>query len=244
MAENTQAASRFKIALWGPKKLREIFKSIEEAINCRTPKAGIGLKESHNPDGIQLSVETVPPADQSGVSAGTSSGNGGGSSTVIATEFITVGNTSDSGDEELLYSHGIGENRLADNGDSIRAVYGITISSGDAASNLSVRFGAGGDEGDLVIVDGNNMNLDANLTIRIEILIMRASESSFRLIASLAASTTFGDTSVDTQFVRCFAGPDLSGGSFADDLVLSVWGGGEDEAQVKAHTALIEYVPA
>lgn len=68
-----------EIPAWGPKKLREIFKAIQDAINARTPIKGAGIGVSENPDGVQISAAVNPPADGSLVGAA-GGGSGGGTS--------------------------------------------------------------------------------------------------------------------------------------------------------------------
>jgi hypothetical protein len=56
---------------WGPKKLRDIFKEVEEAINLRCPRADCGITVTEDPDGLLIG------ADTSANSSSTQSGGGG-----------------------------------------------------------------------------------------------------------------------------------------------------------------------
>jgi hypothetical protein len=69
----------FKIAPWGPKKLREIFKSIEAAINARTPLAGLGIDHDEQPDGVQIHAK---PSDLGASGEADATGGGGGGTSI------------------------------------------------------------------------------------------------------------------------------------------------------------------
>jgi hypothetical protein len=70
----------FKIKPWGPKKLREIFKSIETAINKRAPIPGLGIDADEQPDGVQIHAKSEVGA--SGEAQVDSSGGGASGTTV------------------------------------------------------------------------------------------------------------------------------------------------------------------
>lgn len=67
----------FEVTKWGPKKLREILEQIQNAINDRTPTAGIGIECDESENGIQINLsaaQTGTPEDSkggTGVSSGT-----------------------------------------------------------------------------------------------------------------------------------------------------------------------------
>jgi hypothetical protein len=65
----------FTIQPWGPKKLREIFKSIVDAINARTPIEGLGVNVEEHPEGLQIHAEIGAAGAADG---GTPGGSGGG----------------------------------------------------------------------------------------------------------------------------------------------------------------------
>lgn len=236
----------FKVTQWGPKRLRAIFTEIQDAINARTPLPGLGMRSDEKPSGVQLSTKIAAPAIPSSappIQGGGSDTSGASSGyTVVATEFVDATNAS-TPDEELLYSHGIGAGRLTANGDSIRATYSLNISSSGSATNLSLRFGDG-NQGDLVIGDGNNLNLDSDLTVKIEALIIRVNANTCRYVVTISASTNFADTETDTQFLRCATSGNTFVGALSTDRFLTLWGGSEDAGGIIARMALIEYVPA
>jgi hypothetical protein len=60
----------FKIPPWGPKKLREIFKSIAAAINARTPLPGLGIDHDEQPDGVQIHAKSSVGAQGSAEAQG------------------------------------------------------------------------------------------------------------------------------------------------------------------------------
>lgn len=63
------AFKSFTVAKWGPKKLREILESIQNAINDRAPKAGLGIDVDAQPDGAQISSQGAQLGGGTGDSA-------------------------------------------------------------------------------------------------------------------------------------------------------------------------------
>lgn len=66
----------FKIPQWGPKRLREIHQSIQDAINERTPKESLTISVQQLQDGVRHNLK----AENQGAK-GVSSGNAGGGGT-------------------------------------------------------------------------------------------------------------------------------------------------------------------
>lgn len=161
-------------------------------------------------------------------------------SNVIATEFVTVSNVVTSGDDEVLYSHEIGAGRLKTDGDCIRAVYGLGVADGTL---LSIRFGDGGDLGDLEIFRIQSIPIESGPGVaRIEVLLMRVNSTTYR--ATIAGTASDGDD--PAGLVHNSVSPDIgSGDNFEDNLIISLWCGiMGDAGTVQAHMALIEYIPA
>lgn len=241
------AIERLKIKPWGPPVLREIIGELQDAINERTPAKGLGIKLDEQPTGFQISTnEAQSPSDENINSARvTDSGQASsGTYAVIATEFVNASNIGTDSDK-ILYNHGIGANRLVNNGDSIRATYGLTMLSG-GDQDILVRFG-NGDAGDLVIVDAEGFSFSDVAAAKIDVLIMRTSATTFRYNTSILLSSS-DDTE---QLVICNSGGLVGDGTisgFTNDQFITLWAGafgvGASTNLITARMALIEYVPA
>jgi hypothetical protein len=236
----------FKLKPWGPKRLRDLFEAVTDEINRRTPVKGIGIGIDETPTGYQISVEPPSGAKDAEQKGGGGGGGGGGTPTVLATEFVSASNGS-TGSDEILYSHSIGANRLVADGDSIRAIYGLLLIGGTQTKDVFVNFGDTGSIGDFEIADGTGFTFTAQANIKIEVLIIRSGDTSYRYITTITVSLS----SSDAPLVRCAAGGVFADGgvsSFEDNQFLTLWGGvfgGSAAAgQIEARLALIEYIPA
>lgn len=70
------AIDQLKIKPWGPARLRQIVKDIQNAINARTPVKGLGIEIDEQPTGAQISTSDSQPSasDDTEISGGGGSG--------------------------------------------------------------------------------------------------------------------------------------------------------------------------
>lgn len=226
---------------FGPKRLQEIIKQLQAEVDARTPIPGLGINVTDD-KGKKISTKSADSVTKDPAPGASSSAGG---STVIATEFVTVETALTDGSDEELYNNEIPAGLMKTDGDCIRAVYSVRCFAEPV--NVYVTFGQTNHVPNDNIADGTGLDVSSQGNLRIEVLIMRSGESTYRYVSEIVVDE--GGTGANSTTI-CNAGGSLDDNStdFTVTNYLTLWAAAVVPdalvGAVKARMALIEYIPA